>query len=282
MATTPPPPTRVKTPSTPLHGSRYEHSGPFSPRRSSRVAAQRSRADFSSSLSPFNNHDQLDKLDNQNFRFWIKGVNATTPGRQLFSPPSSPGSPAHVQATGKNDLTNLRNHQTPQRTSKRGNLHQPSDIMEGFQESPEHLKASKSSASMLPTPRKTPRKRDHHVEAGYTSGLLLPGRPMSVEDAMPSPRKSRKSKKHIGFTLNSFLSEDESNNNKNKIPIYTDTKERVPSLDQDEDNPFVGPPKTPRKIRNQKSSKARTEDITNRTGEGGEEADNSEGMVYVL
>jgi hypothetical protein len=54
---------------------------------------------------------------------------------------------------------------------------------------------------------------------------------------MPDPKKSRRSKQNA-YSLASFeaVADDESGS---KIPIYTDAKERVPSLDEDEDNPFL-------------------------------------------
>lgn len=89
---------------------------------------------------------------------------------------------------------------------------------------------------------------------------------------MPTPKKARKSK------LDPFaiLEDGDIHAESSEIKIYTDSKERVPSLDEDESNPFLTKnaakpgPRTKSKKRN--SREARME----------EAAKNDEGMVYVL
>lgn len=112
--------------------------------------------------------------------------------------------------------------------------------------------------------------------------MLFPDR---SEDPMPTPRKNRKGKRHVGFSLYSSM-EDDIAGADNDISIYTDSKDKVPELDQSEDNPFferpgeAGPQPDPSKGRVSLKRKAAygldgKKDI--------EEAfKREEGMVYVL
>ena len=318
MATTPPPQVRVHTPSTPLHGPRFDPSSSFSPRRSSRVAAQRSRAAFSASLSPTERYFNSDAIEHRNgngvsisnsngirSKHGTNAASATlTPGfgtrsaHQSYSPPLSP-----VKSPLGDRLVELSNARSEKLRSKQ-TLYQAGDmrkqrlggneIKEDIDDS-ELVRESSSrtnfAAGMLPTPKKTPRKRRPQGDAN-ASGILLAGRSVNIEDAMPSPRKSKRSKKQLGFTLESFAAEDEEESMANEIPIYTDSKERVPSLDQNEDNPFIGPPKLRGKSNKSKGGKTdvlatpskATPQKPRRNNDMDTESDKDrdDGIVYVL
>jgi hypothetical protein len=128
-----------------------------------------------------------------------------------------------------------------------------------------------SSKNPFLTPAKTPRKREIHKEVlSSTSKLIFQPRLARVEDAMPTPKRSRRSKL---FSLN--LDDDQRAPSEN-IEVYTDSKERIPTVDPEEDNPFwdqqgsktrQSKPATKRSTRD-----ARMEDA----------ARNDEGIVYVL
>jgi hypothetical protein len=127
---------------------------------------------------------------------------------------------------------------------------------------------------MLPTPAKTPRKRDEKY--GSTGRVLFTDRPASPQEAMPSPRRSR--------VARSFTMDDEPDNE--RIQVYTDSVDRVPEVDEDADNPFVVRKGTRRsKI---SSFTARLSDATSGKTQYGmsrdvdEAVDNDEGMVYTL
>lgn len=90
---------------------------------------------------------------------------------------------------------------------------------------------------MLPTPAKTPRKRALQSEEalGPTARILFPtDRPVNVDDVVPTPRKSRK----INFKSLDSL-DAQSGKAEEQITIYTDSKDRIPTKDAEEDNPFV-------------------------------------------
>ncbi len=69
-----------------------------------------------------------------------------------------------------------------------------------------------------------------------------------------------------------------------KIEIYTDSKDRVPTLDEDEDNPFVTSkkPETAARPNNSKNSSKRRKVVSERDAEMEAKVKNEEGMIYVL
>jgi hypothetical protein len=127
---------------------------------------------------------------------------------------------------------------------------------------------------MLPTPAKTPRKRALQSEASLnaTVRVLFPARSATIEDAVPTPRKMRKTKGL--FSLESSARDEGAPSE--KIAIYTDSKERIPTHDEDDENPFVtkkGKAKAvPQKVINGDAQ------VPNTT----EAADRDEGMVYLF
>jgi hypothetical protein len=130
---------------------------------------------------------------------------------------------------------------------------------------------------MLLTPAKTPHKKTPRDVNSAARTLFAP-RPATLEDAMPTPSKSRKNRKNV-FTLESFA--DQIDEEDDGIKIYTDSKDRVPELDHGEDNPFV--------TRTEKGKgKAKARPTTRKTVRDTEieemqaAADRGEGIIYVL
>lgn len=254
MNRTPSPPRRVHTPPAPLHGDNWE---PFSPRRSSRVAAQRGI--------------HLEQTDTVRAPRTKRDVTPTASSRKpvarasdfTLSPPSSPGSPQH---------------RTPHST-RRALLPAAAALDSDSDQLPltsgRRFLAS-MAPGMLPTPAKTPRKRALHSQESLqpTARVLFPSRPATVDEV--TPRKARKSIKNA-FSLESFEQEGESSE---KIQIFTDSKERIPTADEDEENPFVtkkgkGKAKAKATPQRRRKTDARTEEM--------EEAVNrEEGMIYLL
>lgn len=129
---------------------------------------------------------------------------------------------------------------------------------------------------MLPTPAKTPRKRALQSESSLssTARVLFPPRPATIDEVMPTPRKMRKTKNLL--TLESFHRDEE--DHAEKITIYTDSKERVPTQNDDEDNPFITKKgKGKAKATSQKASKADAQATKMHDA-----ADRDEGMVYLF
>jgi len=126
--------------------------------------------------------------------------------------------------------------------------------------------------AVLPTPLKTPRKKQQLSKEALTASSrgLLHQRLANIEDAMPTPKKVRRSR---AYSLDPL---GDSSQPLDKIEVYQDSKERVPDADYDQDNPFLVAPGTSRRRSTRpraKSAREReTEDMVN----------NDEGVVYVL
>lgn len=140
---------------------------------------------------------------------------------------------------------------------------------------------------MLPTPSKTPKKREVPQDVVHsTSRVLFPGRPANLDDAMPPMRRSKKNRI---FSLDG-LAED-GDDESGQISIYTDSKDRVPDVDEGDDNPFLTKPARGKK--NKAVVPSDGEPVVRRSrrvGNGYEEeveemerrVRNDEGMIYVL
>ena len=139
------------------------------------------------------------------------------------------------------------------------------------------------AAEALTTPAKTPRKKSGQAALGLksTARILFPSRNDNVDEVMPSPQKKR-AKKYKGFSLDSFAADQDEND---KIAIFTDSKDRVPELDNSEENPFLAlpatlpPNTTPGESQVRRMSKRRR---IAHDAEVEETIKRDEGMIYVL
>lgn len=129
---------------------------------------------------------------------------------------------------------------------------------------------------MLPTPSKTPRKRQ--AAALNSSARILNFQAADPNDLMPTPRKVRKhGRLHSlnGFDIASDHEEESG------ISIFTDANARVPEVDETVDNPFVGPKKTASKTGAKGKRRMKAADGIEDT-QMEEASRNDEGIVYVL
>ena len=117
---------------------------------------------------------------------------------------------------------------------------QPSENLKSSGDTLHAYSTSTLNTTMLPTPAKTPRKKTVQPGLHPAARVLFPTRPENIDDAMPTPRKNGRRKKHIGFSLDSFGADDDVSDE--KIEIYTDSKDKVPEVDETEDNPFYVKP----------------------------------------
>ncbi|KAK1911794.1 hypothetical protein P3342_013099 [Pyrenophora teres f. teres] len=262
MERTPSPPRRVHTPPAPMYGDTYE---PFSPRRSSRVAAQRDSHLHlhREQTSPRTRRDITPTASSKR--------SAARANPFALSPPSSPVSPPPQQQQQQQQLRSPR-------STRRAPLELnplDSDSDHAAPTPARRFLAATMAPGMLPTPAKTPRKR-RVDDVSSTARILFPtNRPSTIEEAMPTPRKSRKTKNL--YTLESFA--DQMNENTEKIPIYTDSKERVPTPGaQTEENPFLS--KKGKAKAKAAPSKPRKAD--KRTVKMDEAVNRDEGMVYIF
>ena len=139
-------------------------------------------------------------------------------------------------------------------------------------------------AGMLPTPVKTPRKKSVKDLNSKARALFQDRVDSLTETLMPTPQKSRQSRRNNGFTLQGLS--PEAANGQAGVEIYTDSRDRVPELDMSHENPFVdhaaptvnspsshfasNPQK--RKLRSSRKVDQQVQDALT----------NEEGMVYVL
>ncbi|KAF2244448.1 hypothetical protein BU26DRAFT_509342 [Trematosphaeria pertusa] len=258
MERTPSPPRRLHTPPAPLHGPQYDSYEPFSPRRSSRVAAQQHLHHEQS--SPTRRRTTRDVTPSSS-----RKKPATRTSNLTLSPPSSPISPAK--------------HHSP-RSSRRSHLDNGAIDSDSDHVAPTPARrylTTMAPHGMLPTPAKTPRKRALQSEEtlGSTARILFPNRPATIEEAMPSPRKGRKSRKDA-YTLESFAERMEEANE--HIEVFTDSKERIPTRDADEDNPFV----TKKGKGKAKAAPPKPRKVDAKTARMNEAVERDEGMVYLF
>ena len=224
MDRTPSPSRRVRTPPAPLHGPKYDNYEPFSPRRSSRVAAQHNthlHTHHAQTTSPTRKRTIRDTTPTSSRQ---KPVTRTA--HFALSPPSSPTSPAKVRSPRS---TRRVTYDTTALDSDSDNL-APAPARQLF--------PALATNGMLPTPAKTPRKRAVHTESslGRTARVLFENRPATIEDAMPTPRKAQKTTKSI-LALESF--DEQMSTATPKIGVYVDSKDRVPDREDEDVNPFV-------------------------------------------
>ena len=271
MATTPPPPTRLRlrTPPTPLHGAKYDSYEPFSPRRSTRISG-RNLFPSDGATTPV----AARSTERQQKRYAGAAISpATSP---LTSPKRKRGGANALFEGSEPDEERFSAVATAPRSRLQKNHLNP------------FASASTSidPTTMLPTPSKTPHKKRvaSPTTLKSTARVLFPSRPVAIEDAMPEPRSVRKNRKlKSSFTLNGLDAED-SDTSCGKIEIYTDVKEREPERDEGNDNPFLGPRKTRGKKKGpaKQDASVKEDEVDDETREMEEAVARDEGMIYVL
>ncbi|KAM0286749.1 hypothetical protein ACHAQH_000769 [Verticillium albo-atrum] len=139
-----------------------------------------------------------------------------------------------------------------------------------------HTAAISHRSGMLPTPVKTPRKAPTESQAASIEAVarnLFAG-----DDIMMTPRKKRTPKKYTGMSLESFTAE----NVQEEIQIFTDSHDRVPTVDNSAENPFYGNNTTAQPEPRLRRSKRKV----TVPGEGTQQVDEAlqrdDGMVYVF
>ncbi|KAL4780211.1 hypothetical protein BJX76DRAFT_338573 [Aspergillus varians] len=240
MATTPPPPSFLRIPPTPRHGTGYDQYEPYSTRHSARLASQRALTESRTTPPP--------SFPLSQGRGTSRSTKKTAETETL-SPPGSPMSP-RKKMSGRNVTTQLDDSDSFD-TAKPAHSH------------PSRLFRPTITEGMLPTPAKTPRKKPVD-NAGSTARVLF-----------PSQSGQKKKKKQTGFSLDSFTDDPSQGDS---IQIYTDSRDRVPEVDESEENPFYQKQK-PSTNTNTRPSRRKT---TSRDQEVDKALKREDGMVYVF
>ena len=139
------------------------------------------------------------------------------------------------------------------------------------------------SDGMLPTPVKTPRKKNVPA-ANAAARALFQDQPVLGEEVVSSSRRGRKGRRYNGFTLESFAVDAEEG--PSQIQIFTDSRDKVPQIDSAQDNPFIEEAALEAKAASKKvagTSKRRKVSGETKIDKQIRDAINAdEGMVYVL
>ena len=245
MTTTPPVLQRATTPPTPRFAPSFE--SPYALRKSTRIANQR----VARTPSPTGIGSSVDSSHHKQAS--LAGSIAHT-----LSPPSSPQS----------SLRMSRRMRHVDQNDDKGN------DLEVLAHGPSH------TLGMLPTPSKTPRKKVIRNDFSSTARILFPTRPNAIEDAMPAPRRDgRKGRSSTKLGLGSFGDIDD-NVSEAKVDIFTDYQDRIPEVDESEDNPFYTKPAT-EPIRLTRSSKRKREFDPAITQAVHYQIERNEGMFFV-
>ncbi|KAI1826743.1 hypothetical protein F4861DRAFT_43901 [Xylaria intraflava] len=222
---TPSPPGTVRTPGTPKYG--YSDAwAPFSPRKSARISSRQQSTNRTP--SPRSSHQP---------------TNSSTKPSIHFSTPA--GSPQKKRLPNMDSVRRASNSLTVEGAA---NAADALGIV-SKQQKPVGATATSHATTMLPTPAKTPRKQP---SAKLDAASRDVARNIFATDAdiMPTPKK--KAKRYTGLTLDSFRAEDM----EESIEIFTDSRDRVPELDDSVENPFYGdhPVAEPLKRRSKRKS----------------------------
>ncbi|KAK4942060.1 hypothetical protein LTR10_018096 [Elasticomyces elasticus] len=253
------------TPLTPLHGAAYDQTYPRRGARSSaRIASRELRSTPEASL-----HNDAGNPSVTTPKSSRKS--AAQPSGLLHSPELTP----KAKSTRRVHITSPHSPDTHTSTKK-----QPSAAKSHFQSF-----ASSStmiSDGMLPTPVKTPKKKEVSKVNGTARALFQD--PAQITAEPPSSRKGRKNKRYNGFSLESFSAGD--NQTGGNIQIFTDSRDRVPQPDRSKANPFVESTMDETASSSQKvakTAKRRKVSVEKKIDPQVEEAiANDEGMVYVF
>lgn len=201
MASTPPPSSihELRVPKAPRHGAGYDSFEPYPPRQSARLAAQMST-----------------------------DTRATTP------PPLSP-----KRSARRHQVETLSPPQTRSPRKQSGHKKalfddynsEHSAVSDGSEPSSPVGRLSSAvfpaRSQLLPTPAKTPRHKKSTENTGSIARSLFPA----------SITASRQSKAAQKYSLDSF--QEDSSGNSGSIEIYTDSRDRIPVMNNSHSNPFV-------------------------------------------
>ncbi|KAK3945567.1 hypothetical protein QBC46DRAFT_277274 [Diplogelasinospora grovesii] len=230
---TPSPSSHIHTPPAPQHG--YEDSWePYTPRKSARIS-QRAAARHRTP-SPSSRHSDIHRNSLGSPRSSKRNHPATTMASPAISPKKKRAPAVDSVRRASGTLT------------VEGTTH--AAVALGLSPAPKPetrstRSAISTAAGMLITPAKTPQKPPTEQSKAKVKAIAR-NLFHSEDEIMPSPKKARTKK----YTLDSFCADDEVDE---PIPIFTDSHERIPEVDNSTDNPFyvnnTAPPPSPTKRR---------------------------------
>ena len=198
MATTPPVAQSIAEPGAPRYGPRFDAS-PYGLRKSTRISSQR-RARTPSPPA---------------FRNAARTASSSTTNKSSFHRASA------EDITTSSDSSPRETPRKRRKTDARNS----SDAKDQLLKAPGAM-----SGAMLPTPVKTPSKKDVRIGGKPTPRILFPRANDPIEEVTPARKKDR--------SYRGGLSSLDIDDGDQAIEIYTDSKERVPEIDESPENPF--------------------------------------------
>lgn len=205
-STTPPPPSRIRTPPTPRLGYQ-DNWEPFTPRKSARISSQRTRTPSPGATDRQPQSPHATKKSNKHLSAAIASPmphKKRIPGSDFVRRATE-----NMQGESSRDGAGRRTHERPN-----------SSLL--------------GAAGMLPTPSKTPQKPPSEKKTAHIKSVARNLFSSDADEASLTPRK-RPLKKYTGNTLESFAVEEV----EEPIEIFTDTRDRVPVRDVSQENPFL-------------------------------------------
>ncbi|KAH0559769.1 hypothetical protein GP486_003720 [Trichoglossum hirsutum] len=280
----PPSPSSLRTPPTPRHGPMFDNYEPWAPRISTRSSAQRSQ---NRAKTPPRQETNMLEPSLSTPQTGKRATRPRAPSNSLSTPPSTHSSPQKraekaPRSAGRRNVSGVLNDDSTT-TSTTATLGISVDGS-GASSAKGTSTTSIFGHGMLPTPAKTPKKRHALPVAGLgsTARVLFPSRPQTIEEAMPSPKKSRRGKKHSGLGLHSFSDSLNDDDGEEKIEIYTDSKEKIPEMDMSDDNPFISRPGQATAAEDARSFRRRRKGQTDSSHDVEESLGRDDGMYYVF
>ncbi|KAH8903188.1 hypothetical protein BR93DRAFT_866259, partial [Coniochaeta sp. PMI_546] len=216
----------IHTPNTPKHGY-SDNWEPYSPRKSARLSQRNSNNNVVNQRTPSPRASTRQAERNNH----------------LGSPRAKKNSLSNKTSASMGSPTSPQKKRMPAMDSTRrasGNLTLDSTTTAaaflGFGAKHTESRTGRASvagaAGLLPTPAKTPQKTPSPKTKANINAVRRSLFHQDEADVVPTPKRTR-GKKHV---LDSFAADDDES-----FPIFTDSRERIPEVDPNEDNPFYGP-----------------------------------------
>lgn len=217
----------IHTPNTPKHGF-SDSWEPYSPRKSARLS-QRNNINNHRTPSP---RAATRQTDRKTSHLRSPRANKNYLSASTVSSMTSPTSPEKKRVPAMDSVT--------RRASGSLTLDSTATAAAvlGFGAKHTETRTGRASvagaAGLLPTPAKTPQKAPSPRTKANINAVRRSLFRQDDADVVPTPRRTR-GKKHV---LDSFAADQDDES----FPIFTDSRERIPEVDPNEDNPFYGPP----------------------------------------
>ncbi|PKX92047.1 uncharacterized protein P174DRAFT_462534 [Aspergillus novofumigatus IBT 16806] len=267
MATTPPPPSTLRIPPTPRHGAGYDQYEPYSTRYSTRLASQRASRESHTTPPP--------SFATAHTKPGLRSTKKQSSDEfEALSPPGSVFGSPRKKHSGRMRTSAVTHSLEDHHVSDSADPFTTAELSHAQQRPLQKYRPTMTDG-MLPTPAKTPRKKAVGA-VGDTARIPFP-----VAQSSASSR-SKKTKKDTAYSLDSFI--DHATRGSSQIEIYTDSRDRIPEIDESEGNPFY------KKDDNQESTshvsarasrRSRREEMK-RDQEVDEAVKRKDGMVYVF